>query len=46
MKSQGTPATEHFFQLKFLRLKGIVQPDWIFMRVTPLDRPRKGKQPL
>jgi hypothetical protein len=26
--------------------EGIVWPDWIFMRVEPLDRHRKGHQPL
>ncbi len=26
--------------------KGTVRPDWIFMRVEPLDRHRKGQQPL
>ncbi len=27
-------------------IKGTVRPDWIYMRVVPLDRPWKGHQPL
>ncbi len=26
--------------------KGTFRPDWIFMRVVPLDRHKKGHQPL
>jgi hypothetical protein len=38
---QGSDQIEDF-QL----FKGTVRPDWIFTRVEPLDRHRKGYQPL
>jgi hypothetical protein len=32
--------------LRFMPLKGTVRPDWICMRVVPLESPLKGHQPL
>ncbi len=33
-------------KVNFLIFKGTIRPDWIFMRVVPLDRPWKGDQPI
>jgi hypothetical protein len=30
----------------YFNLKGTVRPDWICMRVVPLESPLKGPQPL
>ncbi len=35
-----------FFIFQLSTLKGSVRPDWIYMRVVPLDRPWKGHKPL
>ncbi len=35
-----------FWFFKNVLFKGTVRPDWICMRVVPLDSPLKGLQPL
>jgi hypothetical protein len=36
--------TGYCFQFEFI--KGTVRPDWICMRVVPLESPLKGHKPL
>jgi hypothetical protein len=40
------PDPKHCFNAWYRRLKGTVQPDWICMRVVPLESPLKENQPL
>ncbi len=40
------PTDQNEFNYRNSRLKGPILPDWICMRVVPLDRSWKGHQPL